>query len=71
MRDYIKRTLQLYFTEDKEGKPKPEGVAVELVDVIIRCLDTAGALGLDLDSAYAAKLAYNRSRPHRHGGKNM
>ncbi|MGD9749407.1 MAG: hypothetical protein AB7W59_00265 [Acidimicrobiia bacterium] len=66
-----KRTMQLYFVPDKDGKPKPEGLAVELVDVLIRVFDDAAALGLDLDSAYQAKMAYNRSRPHRHGGKNM
>jgi NTP pyrophosphatase (non-canonical NTP hydrolase) len=65
------RTLQMYFVPGKDGKPKPEGVAVELVDVLIRCFDLAGALGLDLDTAYATKLVYNRARPQRHGGKHL
>jgi len=66
-----KRTFQLYFAPDKDGTPKPEGVAAELVDVLIRCFDMAGALGLDLDAAYNAKVAYNRTRPIRHGNKNL
>lgn len=66
-----KRTFQLYFVPGKDGIRKPEGVAAELVDVLIRCFDTAGALGLDLDAAYEAKVAYNRTRPIRHGGKNL
>lgn len=65
------RTFQLYFVDGKDGIPKPEGVAVELADVIIRCLDTAGALGLDIERAYREKVAYNRTRPIRHGGKNL
>lgn len=41
----------------------------ELADVIIRALDTAAALGVDIDRAVRVKLAYNETRPHRHGGK--
>lgn len=48
---------------------KPEGFAVELADTIIRIADMAGYLGLDLDRATALKMAYNRTRPVRHGGK--
>lgn len=48
---------------------KPEGLASELADIVIRVCDTAGALGIDLQRAVAEKLAYNRARPHRHGGK--
>jgi len=48
---------------------KPEGFAVELADIIIRTADLAGALGIDLEKAISEKMAYNRSRPYRHGGK--
>lgn len=41
----------------------------ELADVVIRVLDLAGGLGIDLDAAVAAKLARNRERGYRHGGK--
>lgn len=50
---------------------KPEGVVVELADVIIRVLDMAAALELDLESAVVLKMAYNRTRPHRHGNKTL
>ncbi|MEM7143603.1 MAG: MazG nucleotide pyrophosphohydrolase domain-containing protein [Verrucomicrobiota bacterium] len=43
----------------------------ELADVIIRTLDCASGLGLNLDQAVATKLDKNRSRPHRHGGKRV
>lgn len=48
---------------------KPEGVPIELADVIIRILDVAAAAGMDLDKAVSDKMEYNKSRPHRHGGK--
>lgn len=35
---------------------------VELADAVIRAFDLAGALGLDLGGAIAAKLAYNQQR---------
>lgn len=47
--------------------PKPEGVAVELADCIIRCLDTLHSLGVNIDEVVATKVAYNASRPHKHG----
>ena len=41
----------------------------EIADVLIRCFDFAHAYGLGLDNAVALKMAYNESRPHKHGGK--
>lgn len=56
--------------QDEEGNlGKPEGVPIELADVIIRILDYAGYTGMDIDSAVERKIAYNATRPHRHGGK--
>lgn len=48
---------------------KPEGIPVELADVMIRIFDLCGYYGIDLEAAIKMKLAYNRSRPFRHGGK--
>lgn len=47
---------------------KPEGVASELADTVIRICDLAGMLGLDLGRAIVEKMEYNETRPHRHGG---
>lgn len=47
------------------------GVEVELADVLIRIFDWCGHTGWDLEGALRAKMAYNRMRPHRHGGKEF
>lgn len=48
---------------------KPCGIPIELADLVIRVFDTCGANGIDLEKAIAEKMAYNMTRPHRHGGK--
>lgn len=46
---------------------KPEGVAIELADAVIRIADLCGHMGIDLESAIALKMEYNEGRPFRHG----
>jgi hypothetical protein len=46
---------------------KPEGAAVELGDVIIRCLDALRSMGVDIDAIVGEKIAYNDARPYKHG----
>ncbi len=61
-----KRTpRETYYREDG----KPEGIPTELADVLIRVLDTAAAFDIDIAKAVFDKLLFNRTRPHRHGGK--
>lgn len=43
--------------------PHRSGVEVELADAVIRILDLAGALQLDLAGAIQEKLMYNKTRP--------
>jgi NTP pyrophosphatase (non-canonical NTP hydrolase) len=50
---------------------KPEGLESELADVIIRVLDLAEALGLDMGEAMLIKADYNKTRVHRHGGRQL
>lgn len=48
---------------------KPEGIPIELADLLIRVFDTCARYGIDLENALVLKMAYNESRPYRHGGK--
>ena len=57
--------------ENAERRGKPEGLPSELADVVIRVADLCGALGIDLDEAIRTKMAYNATRTHRHGGRNL
>jgi hypothetical protein len=57
-------------TEVTFKKPgKPEGIPVELVDVLIRIFDWAGYYKISLGEILAKKMHYNTTRPYRHGGK--
>ena len=46
---------------------KPEGIAVEMADCLIRILDWFGHEGLDADAIVREKMEYNKSRPYKHG----
>lgn len=80
----IPKNLMLIVTEIaeamecyREGQPmtwtddggKPQGIASELADVLIRVADLCGAIGIDLEASVLDKMAYNARRSHRHGGK--
>lgn len=53
------------------AQAKPEGVAAELADALIRIFDICGQWEIPLEDALLAKLPYNRSREYRHGGKKV
>lgn len=56
---------------------KPEGLMSELADLVIRAGDTAerlrraGIVSQTLGEAIVEKMAYNKTRPPKHGGKNV
>ena len=73
---YLLSLLMLIGTEVAEAaeevrKGTPEGFADELADICIRVFDVAGLCVIDLEQAITAKMAANRDRPHRHGGKRV
>ncbi len=45
-----------------------DAIAEELADVVIRVADLCGYLGINLEAAVERKMAYNETRPYRHGG---
>jgi hypothetical protein len=62
--------------EDRNSKPdvyfedgKPEGFAIELVDCMIRILDTLQARGHNIELLFYQKMQYNKGRAMMHGGK--
>ena len=61
----------IYYLEDSRGYLKPEGIAVEFADVLIRLLDTAAHHEIPLTQALFEKIEYNKTRPWRHGDKKI
>ena len=60
--------------EGEHGAPtpsKPEGVGSEFADILIRLLSSCDQYGIDLEAEYERKVAYNRTRSYRHGGKAL
>ncbi len=50
---------------------KPEGIAIELADCIIRILDYCAYVNIDIEHAIHTKHEYNKTRPYKHGGKKI
>lgn len=67
--------------EERAGKPvlyydpahpdKPEGVGVEMADAVIRILGFCEHRDINLEALIELKHEYNKTRPHRHGGKKF
>ena len=59
----------LYYNEDNPNKP--EGIGIEMADVIIRILDWAEHADVDIEEMIRLKFNYNATRPYKHGGKKI
>lgn len=58
---------ETYYNAEKPTKP--EGIPSEIADVMIRAAEFCAHHGIDIEAAIAEKMAYNDTRPYRHGGK--
>lgn len=54
---------------DHDGKP--DGIAVEMVDCVIRIFDALEHWGIDIEEVLKQKHEFNRSRPWKHGNKRI
>lgn len=59
------------YRECDKYSPKPEGVASEFADILIRLLHYSANHGIDLEAEYHRKMAYNKTRSYRHGGRAL
>lgn len=64
MEEYRNNKAHVYTVDGK-----PEGIASELADCIIRVLDICGKYDIDIERAVEVKHAYNKTRAYKHGGK--
>lgn len=62
---------ETYYTKDKQGNDKPEGIPSELADIVIRVFDLCGYYNIDIVGMLFEKSEYNKSRPYKHGGKKI
>lgn len=56
---------------DDDKLPEFKGIEVELADAIIRIMDYAAAKKYRVAEALVAKMQYNTTREHMHGGKKF
>ena len=64
-----------YWEASRQGNPMSKKIPgftakeEEIADIVIRCMDTAEKRKHRLSEAIIAKMEYNKTRSHRHGGK--
>lgn len=64
-----RRGYPLTFVYYDAKTQKPEGIPIELADIIMRVLDLTEGHNIDIEEAIRLKMEYNNTRPYRHGDK--
>jgi hypothetical protein len=54
-----------------DNNGKPDGIAVELIDCVIRIFDYLAKEKVDIEQIIRIKHEYNKTRPYKHGGKKI
>lgn len=55
----------IYYVKDG----KPEGIAIEMLDCVIRVFDYLATLNINIGEKLWEKHTFNTERPYKHGGK--
>ena len=67
--DFLSIHEQLTLPDGEIKMGKPEGIASEFADVIIRILDASEEFKIPTLEIMLQKMEFNKTRGHRHGGK--
>lgn len=71
----VSEALEAYRTRRFESYTTPEGkpddVASEFADILIRLLHYSKVHGIDLEAEFRRKMEYNERRAYRHGGRTV
>jgi hypothetical protein len=62
---------EVYYEDQPNGTMKPCGIPIELADLFVRGMDFAARHDIDLEAALDEKIAFNATRPYRHGGRKL
>ena len=70
----LSEALEAYRNQEKmiwDNNGKPDGIAVEMVDCVIRIFDFLSKEEIDIENVLKQKHEYNKNRPYRHGNKKI
>jgi NTP pyrophosphatase (non-canonical NTP hydrolase) len=65
------QTIFYKHDHDTENIDKPDGIPIELADVLIRVFHYCAQHHIDIGNALKVKMEYNGLRKYRHGGKKI
>lgn len=54
-----------------DNNGKPDGIAVEMIDCVIRIFDWFGTIPVDFETLLLEKHNFNKTRPYKHGNKKI